>query len=343
MDSYYRSLIKSQNTTDVNKELDSRSYAQALLNNYMDAIGARKASIEERRYGLQNVQDQPTTFENFDLRPLTAFVDSTTGSRLTQGYTPPPPPLKRDELMLKLENAISKDEAGLVDDQLNLARLVNEDQRVRDRMDMMSEEKSLDRMLREKLFGMAESGRNDRAERSAQAKGNKPPKISGDQWKAGGFARRVEQTESVFNSLMEQGYQGPTREDQFKSYGPREYQSPLYQQFEQAERNFITALLRRESGAAISAEEFKTARQQYIPQPGDSLDVLSQKKANRAQALVNLRTEGGDAYKQIPLIDPNVGKDKKSGRVRVTNGQETVEIDRSDLNDAIKDGYREVK
>ena len=39
------------------------------------------------------------------------------------------------------------------------------------------------------------------------------------------------------------------------------------QMFEQAERNFINAILRQESGAAIADSEFNNARKQYMPQP----------------------------------------------------------------------------
>jgi hypothetical protein len=35
----------------------------------------------------------------------------------------------------------------------------------------------------------------------------------------------------------------------------------------QAEQNFINAILRKESGAAISPSEYKNAEKQYFPQP----------------------------------------------------------------------------
>ena len=54
------------------------------------------------------------------------------------------------------------------------------------------------------------------------------------------------------------------------------------QQFEQAKRNFINAVLRRESGAVISDKEFANAHQQYFSVPGDSQAVKKQKRENRA-------------------------------------------------------------
>jgi hypothetical protein len=69
---------------------------------------------------------------------------------------------------------------------------------------------------------------------------------------------------------------------------PNIYKSEDRQKFEQAQRNFINAVLRKESGAVISDEEFLNAKLQYFPQPGDSVGVLSQKSQNRDTAITGL-------------------------------------------------------
>lgn len=56
-------------------------------------------------------------------------------------------------------------------------------------------------------------------------------------------------------------------------------------QARQAERNFGTAVLRRESGAAISPSEFATMEKQYFPRPGDDEQTLAQKAQNRLTAI----------------------------------------------------------
>lgn len=56
------------------------------------------------------------------------------------------------------------------------------------------------------------------------------------------------------------------------------------QMSEQAQRDFINAVLRRESGAVINPEEFANAAQQYFVQPGDSESVKRQKRTNRQNA-----------------------------------------------------------
>ena len=81
------------------------------------------------------------------------------------------------------------------------------------------------------------------------------------------------------------------------------YNSPEYQKFDQAQRNFINAALRRESGAVISDAEFENAKRQYFPQPGDSKEVLAQKQANRADAIRGIAGGAGAGYAPADILD----------------------------------------
>lgn len=65
----------------------------------------------------------------------------------------------------------------------------------------------------------------------------------------------------------------------------------------QAQEDFVNAILRRESGAAISKSEFDNAARQYFPRPGDSDAVIAQKEANREAAINAVRRSAGPAYK----------------------------------------------
>lgn len=69
-----------------------------------------------------------------------------------------------------------------------------------------------------------------------------------------------------------------------------------FQQNDQAQRNFINAALRRESGAVISPDEFSNAKLQYFPQPGDRPEVLEQKRQNRLTAIQGISRAAGPAY-----------------------------------------------
>lgn len=71
------------------------------------------------------------------------------------------------------------------------------------------------------------------------------------------------------------------------------------QKYEQAQRDFVNAVLRKESGAVISDEEFDNAKKQYFPQPGDSADVLEQKRQNRARAITGVSSGAGPRQPDI--------------------------------------------
>jgi len=72
------------------------------------------------------------------------------------------------------------------------------------------------------------------------------------------------------------------------------------QSYEQAQRNFINAVLRRESGAAIAESEFDSAAKQYFPQPGDSLQVIEQKARNRNTVISNFYREANIVRPLLP-------------------------------------------
>lgn len=77
--------------------------------------------------------------------------------------------------------------------------------------------------------------------------------------------------------------------------GPNEAQ----QATDQARRNFVTAVLRKESGAAISPSEFANESQKYFPQPGDAPSVVKQKQDARELAIKALETQAGPGVKYI--------------------------------------------
>jgi len=71
------------------------------------------------------------------------------------------------------------------------------------------------------------------------------------------------------------------------------------QQVQQAKTNFITAVLRKESGAAIGPIEFITEDKKYFPQPNDSQDVIKQKEDARKLAIQAMSIQAGPGAKNI--------------------------------------------
>lgn len=123
---------------------------------------------------------------------------------------------------------------------------------------------------------------------------NKSKPQTADQLKAEGFANRLQDANTVISQLETTGAKliGTISGD--KNF-PNAFKSPERQQLEQAERNFVNSILRRESGAAISPSEFDNATAQYFPQPGDSDEVIKQKSQNRLRAINNFQVESGKA------------------------------------------------
>ncbi len=146
------------------------------------------------------------------------------------------------------------------------------------------------------------------------AKGKKEKEPNSDQSKAALFARRLRQSENVFQKLVDADYDRSSSGERFISILPGELKSGKRLSQDQRERNFVNAILRRESGAAIAPSEFASAEMQYFPRPGDDKAVLEQKKMNRIQAIAGLEGEAGPiALGRVPLIgDSDGGQSKES-------------------------------
>lgn len=94
------------------------------------------------------------------------------------------------------------------------------------------------------------------------------------------------------------------------------------QQVDQAQRDFINALLRKESGAAIGKDEFANAKKQYFPQVGDSKAVIKQKAENRKTAIEGLRVMAGPGAQMMDDADnkrtnPPAPKPQQAQPVRI--------------------------
>jgi hypothetical protein len=141
-------------------------------------------------------------------------------------------------------------------------------------------------------------------------------KLSPDQAKSATMVDRMAQANDTItkNENINDGVTGylggtaaasPTvRDSSFFNY----FASPARQATVQAQRNFVNAILRVESGAAISEGEFNNAQRQYFPQPGDSKEVIAQKQQNRITAMRGMAREAGPQYRPpAAVISPPSG------------------------------------
>lgn len=138
----------------------------------------------------------------------------------------------------------------------------------------------------------------------------KAKKLNDVQGKVQGFANRMEQVEVVFDDLDQRGYDRSDISSAAANFLPNVARSNESQMQEQAERNFVNSVLRRESGAVISDAEFENAEQQYFPRAGDGEEVIAQKSRNREIVLDGFKKQLGDKFtsiKEVQQADKNKG------------------------------------
>jgi len=76
----------------------------------------------------------------------------------------------------------------------------------------------------------------------------------------------------------------------------------------QARKNFVTAILRKESGASISSSEFENEEKKYFPQVGDSDATVLQKQKARETAVKALELQAGPGAKDIRAHNPSLSE-----------------------------------
>ncbi len=102
-----------------------------------------------------------------------------------------------------------------------------------------------------------------------------------------------------------------------------------------AQRSFINALLRRESGAAIASSEFTSYAKEYFPQPGDPQEVIDAKRKHRAEVIQGLAREAGRGYSPKFAIDDNGGISARKSGAKLNQLTDAV---RNEAQAAIKAG-----
>lgn len=153
------------------------------------------------------------------------------------------------------------------------------------------------------------------------------PQMNVEQGKNTGFLIRMNDANDTLNDLEDQGLNFWQQNADSVPLGLGNYfRTPEFQRFDQARRDFVNALLRRESGAVISDQEFDNAEKQYFPVPGDSPEVIAQKRKNRENAIRGIRASSG----------PGAGYADQLKRPQATQNQQAT----APQPGVTEDGYR---
>lgn len=123
------------------------------------------------------------------------------------------------------------------------------------------------------------------------------------------YAARMQEANAIFDQLAERGKTTATPGSTAPFVGDAitALSGADNQRLVQAKRDFITATLRRESGAVISDSEFVNGDKQYFPQVGDSKEVIAQKKRNREIATRGIAADVPESDKRIGEVRGNAG------------------------------------
>ena len=220
---------------------------------------------------------------------------------------------KMDERKLATEEATAKDQAAYR--QKQAAQIDLETAAKRADMDFQNQEVSPGITRRQREADLkdqeaalnrkkieAEIGQiNAKAKEAQQGKPAEAPKEW--QFTAAGFGNNMENAEAELSALEAQGFDRAdpwsalqaTTPDSFGAYG----KSPAVQQYERAQRAFINNLLRDESGASISKEDYAAKEAELFPVAGDSPETKAAKKRARMLAVAARKAEAGSAYDMI--------------------------------------------
>lgn len=131
------------------------------------------------------------------------------------------------------------------------------------------------------------------------------PKATDAQSITGAYANRMEQANLIFNKL--DGYAANANPLAFSGQSKLPdvanfLKSNNFQSVEQAQRNFLNAVLRRESGAVISPTEFTEGKKQYFAQPGDTPETVAQKAQTRGLVIEEFKKSAGLGYSPSAIM-----------------------------------------
>lgn len=147
------------------------------------------------------------------------------------------------------------------------------------------------------------------------------------------FLKRMQSAEGSYGGLLKEGYDPTSLSSRAQSLSifPEAFKGSKTKQAEQAEKNFIAAVLRKESGAAISPSEYEEAGKIYFPRAGDTPDVLAQKEQARRDVMEGMKLQAGPAAGLLdssPVVakEPKGLIDQASAQEKTIGGQKYIKV-----------------
>jgi len=159
-------------------------------------------------------------------------------------------------------------------------------------------------------------------QRAIDAQGNKP--LTDSQAKSALFGARMEAAGKIIDDLSANGTNVSIPGQRIPVIGGAvsAMSGSDQQKLRQAKLDFMTAALRRESGAAISPSEFDTFDKQNFPQIGEDADVRAQKAEARQRYIKGVQVEVPNRNTIDQINTPAA----KAGPIKVTNAADYANV-----------------
>lgn len=141
----------------------------------------------------------------------------------------------------------------------------------------------------------------------AKSKSERGEKMTDAQSNALQYSSRMGYNREILNKLEDEGFDAASVGTTIQNIVPNIMRSPEVQTYRAARDNWVAAVLRKESGAAISKSEYENAYRQYFPQMGDAPDIIKQKRYLRQLAENNMRLAVGGRATGATTSSPGTG------------------------------------
>ena len=133
---------------------------------------------------------------------------------------------------------------------------------------------------------------------------------SGEESNAAGFLVRMKDATKLLDTFEDKGKPNIGTSvaggvPLIGGYLERSVQTKEQQQYKNAAMAWIRAKLRKESGAAIGADEARQEYENYFPVVGDTAEVISQKRSLRQSAMDEMRLASGKAAAKVDEVRPS--------------------------------------
>lgn len=256
---------------------------------------ARVSPQEAQRFQMQQTQNQKINMEQ-KLQELDLISRSLGGVKDAQGWEVAKAQLERSGVdMSRFQNTPY--------DEKMVGQLHGMTLTAKDRMEQQFKEREL--AIKEL------EARTKKAESGAAA-----VKMTEAQSKALGFGRRAMLADQMINQVTnDPNADVSSITTQIKTSLPKwmgGVRDPKEQTLAVAKTSFIASVLRKESGAAVTPEEFEQYSRIYFPAPGDDKQTLENKRVLRQNFIDTEKMTAGGAWKDpLPLQDVNAQSQTK--------------------------------